>query len=322
MSETIEQAPRLEHNSKLSQEFITKLAVKGRYPKVLDQAASLPLELTKLVRFSYNNSIIRDEGCMIMAYRYHDGNTLATRLAIAQVGFDGKVLSNRTLEFPDGGTSVEDPKLFHYKDSIWFSWVESSWPRHPITSVVRYGKLEGNKPVLIQQVEPIKPKVMEKNHVLFSIGSSLFCIYESEPEQLIYELKDGKVVSEHRSPSPTWAYGPVRGGTPPIQYRGKLLRLFHSGVDNEFQGWRRRYFMGALLMDPEPPFKVTAMSKKPLLYGSEISDLPVSSRPPHFKPRVVFPGGCVQHGNTLLVAAGVNDSEVAILKFDDSRIGL
>lgn len=321
MSETI-QDPRLEHNSKLSQEFITKLAVRGRYPSVLDQSASLPLELTKLVRFAYNPSILEDLGCLLMAYRYHDGDTLSTKLALAQVAFDGKVLSNRTLEFPDNSGSVEDPKLFRMGDAVWICWVYSSWPVRPVNAVVRYGRLEGNKIVNIHQIEPKTPKTIEKNIVPFMCGTSLFCIYESEPEQVVYELREGKVVSEFRSPSPIWAYGPVRGGAPPVEYQGKLLRFFHSGMDNEWSGWRRRYFLGACVLDSAPPFTVQAISSRPVVYGSEIDPLNASDRSQcqQYKPRVVFPGGALEKDGQFLVSVGVNDSACSILKITESQL--
>lgn len=316
-------AIRIKHNSDLAQAFITKMNTTSRYPKVLEQVASLPLEVTKLVRFGYNPSILEDEGCLLMAYRYHDGNTLSTKLAMAQVGFDGKVLSNRTLELPGNAPSAEDPKLFRHHGQVWMCWVESNYPERPLSAVMKYGRLDGNTVVNTKQPTPPNPKAIEKNWCPLP-GDTVRFIYESEPEQKILELDGDKVVLECDSPGPVWPYGPIRGGTPPIEYKGKWLRFFHSGLDNEFDGWRRRYFVGAALMDSVPPFTTLAVSTHPVLFGSEVDDLrgPERRQCVHYKPRVVFPGGAVAHDGHFLVAVGINDSACAILKIGLVQLNL
>ncbi len=315
-------SPRIHHNADLTTALIAKLKVTGRFPRVTDQVPTVPLDLKKLVRFGYNMSILENEGCLLAAYRYHDGDTLATKLALAQVSFEGEVISNRTLEMGDGSVSVEDPKLFRMNDEVWISWVQSTWPTMPLSAVVKYGRLDGNKVVNVEQVEPLNPKPIEKNHVIFSWLCREICVYESEPEQIVYELLHGKVIAEHRSPAPSWNYGSVRGGTPPILYKGKLLRFFHSGLDNEFDGWHRRYFLGAALMDCEPPFSVVAISSRPIIFGAEQSEIPTSARPAHFKGRVVFPGGAVERNGEFLLSVGINDSACAILRISPDKLNL
>lgn len=316
-------AIRVKHNADLAQAFITKLNVSSRYPKVVEQVEALPLEITKLVRFGYNPSIIEDEGCLLMAYRYHDGNTLSTKLAVAQVAFDGKVLSNRTLDLPGSATSAEDPKLFRHAGAIWLCWVESNYPMLPLSAVVKYGRLEGNKLVNVQQPSVRQPKPIEKNWCPIS-GDKVRFIYESEPEQKVLDLDGDKVNAEFDSEGPVWPYGPIRGGTPPIMHNGKWLRFFHSGLDNEFDGWRRRYFVGACQMDTVAPFKALAVSSYPILFGSELDHLRAEDRRQciHYKPRVVFPGGAVEHDGNFLLACGINDSSCAILKISPQMLNL
>ena len=93
-------------------------------------------------------------------------------------------------------------------------------------------------------------------------------------------------------------------------------------MDNEWAGWRRRYFVGALLMDPDPPFAVVAITPKPLLYGSEIDGLSGTERGQcvSYKPRVVFPGGAVEHDGRFLLSVGLNDSACAILKITPEQL--
>lgn len=317
-------APRITHNSDLCTQFIAAHKVSARYPRVTEQVETMLLEKSKLVRFGYNPSIITDgTHGLLMAYRYHDGDTLATKLALAELGVGGSVISNRTLEIPSNGEglSFEDPKLFRWKGEIWIEWVQSTWPNFPLSSVVKYGRLDGNKIVNIQQVEPPAPKAVEKNHVPMPNGDTLSFIYECDPEQVIFQGEQ-KPYRSLVSPGPTWAYGAIRGGTVPIAYEGKLLRFFHSGLDNEFGPQRRRYFMGALLMEQHTPFACIAVSKRPVVYGSELDNLTGEERRKcvQYKRQVVFPGGAIERNGEFWVSVGVNDSACAILRIKPEQL--
>jgi len=320
--------PRVLHNATLANAFIAKMQVSARYPRVSDQVDTLPIQRDKLVRYGYNPSIVRNGDGLLMAYRFHDGDTLATKLALAELDFAGNVLSNRHIDIQsDAPASFEDPKLFLIDDQTWICWVQSTWPNMPPTAVVKYGRLEGNTVVNVQMVNVPNPKPIEKNHVPISSNDRsgrYFFIYESEPQQIVYLLHQSKIVETLTSDPPFWPYGPIRGGTPPIQYQGKLLRFFHSGLDSEYDGWKRRYFLGAMLMDATPPFRVQSVANRPVAYGSEIDDVPVSERSKcvSYKPRVVFPGGAVEHDGKLLVSVGINDAACSILSLTHDQLYL
>lgn len=312
--------PRLAHNAALCAEFVQRHKVAARYPKLSEQLPLLPLELEALVTHGYNPSIARQGEGLLMAYRHHAG-TLATKLALAEVTFGGRVQSNRALDFGYEPASAEDPKLFTWKDATWICWVESTWPHFPVTSVVKYGRLEGNRLVAQHQIQPPNPTPIEKNHVPLVADGVLHVIYHSEPEQIVFALEDGKVAKEYRAPAPLWPYGAIRGGTVPLPYDGALLRFFHSGVDKEWGAqWPRRYFVGAMLMEAIPPFAPKAVSVKPIAYGSELDDLKVSQRPGHHKQAVVFPGGAVLHNGEVLLSLGVNDSACALARVKPESI--
>lgn len=323
MSTNIE--PRIAHNANLTTALIAKLKVAARFPRVTEQVPALPLDVTKLVKFGYNASIIEHDGCLLMSYRYHDGDTLATKLALAQVSFEGEVISNRTLEMDNGNISVEDPKLFLMDGGIWICWVQSTWPNVPISSVVRYGLLDGNKVVKVHQPSPPQPKAIEKNWCpVVTDHGVLYFIYESEPKQVVFKVDGDNITETLAGPTPGWCYGVIRGGTPPIPYKGKLLRFFHSGLDNEWDGWRRRYFVGACLMDSQPPFGVVAISSRPILFGSEVDGVLRQDRSkcPQYKGRVVFPGGAVERHGQFLLSVGINDSACAIVRLTPQMLNL
>jgi predicted GH43/DUF377 family glycosyl hydrolase len=137
---------------------------------------------------------------------------------------------------------------------------------------------------------------------------SLYCIYKSHPDQIVFEMEGDRVIKEYKIPGPRWAWGDIRGGTTPIPYKGALLRFFHSALDYDILPNRRRYFVGAMTMEDKPPFKPVAISRRPILWGSELDTLSETERSSalQYKTKVIFPLGAVQNGpgTFLLLACG------------------
>jgi predicted GH43/DUF377 family glycosyl hydrolase len=132
-----------------------------------------------------------------------------------------------------------------------------------------------------------------------------------------------KKVAEYEGPR--WEYGHIRGGTTPLPYKGMLLRFFHSALDFELAPWRRRYFVGAMLMSTEFPFKPVAISKKPILYGSELDTLTETERSGciHFKSMVIFPLGAIDYGGgRFCLSCGINDSHCGLFTVTEKELGL
>jgi predicted GH43/DUF377 family glycosyl hydrolase len=159
-------------------------------------------------------------------------------------------------------------------------------------------------------------KTMQKNYVFFQDDDELYCIYRRYPIHQVF-----KIIGDHAEPAGScpglrWYFGEPRGGSPPLPYEGKLISFFHSSLDNEVQGPRRRYYMGAIVMQPDPPFRPVAISIEPILFGSEVDDIPPKDWPlcKHRKPQVVFPGGAIAREDHWLVSVGVNDYECLLVK--------
>lgn len=304
--------PHLAHNRALLKQVMLKTKTHSRYPKVSDQVECLPLETEKLHAFGYNPAI-NAKG--LLAYRFHT-SPLSTRLAVAQLGDNGNVLSNRALSID--GKTVDDPKLFTHLGDDYLSWVAADWVdgqyNETIRCVVKYAKFNETK-----VGEVIQPKLpgndgttLQKNYVFWSYEGRLMCLYQCHPFHRIHDLSEEGVV--HDSDAPTWPYGEIRGGTPPLPYDGKLLRFFHSRLNNETFGPKFRYYLGAYLMEPEPPFKVVRVSRRPIIYGSEISGIPHSKRPGHYKANVVFVSGAIQDTDGWKLSVGENDSACLLCK--------
>lgn len=316
------EAPRLKHNRELAAAYIASSGVPARWPKVTDQIECLPLETGKLHPWGYNPTIVDRNGSLCMAYRYHEG-TLASKLAIAQISETGAVASNRKLDAV--GHSLEDPKFFTMANGeLWLSWVEAYWPVKAIGSV-RYGVLKGD-----DLREAARPNYgqndgdhLEKNWTFFERGGDLYFIYQSSPKQIIVRWS-GKLEGEHITNGPRWPYGEIKGGTAPIPYEGKLLRFWHSTLENEIDMPRRCYYIGACLMKPEPPFDTVQVSRKPILYGSLADGLTAEDRQKciHWKPKVVFVSGAVERKDHWLLSLGVNDSACALAKIKPQDLQL
>jgi hypothetical protein len=316
------QPPRVTHNFNLWTKYAAEKNVTSRFEAVTSQIEILPLDTAGLFPGAYNPTIIDREGSIFMAYRYH-GDTPATKLATARIRPDGSIEGNSKLEAV--GHSLEDPKLFNVGSELWMSWVEAYFPVK-IQGSVRYGFF---REAQLNEVE--RPAYgqndgdhIEKSWVFFQYQGEVFFIYKSDPKQVIVRWS-GKMAGEYVTDGPGWAYGHIKGGTSPIEYDGKLLRFFHSTLDNEFAfphktAAHRRYFLGACLMEPEPPFRIVAVSRKPIAYGSESGGL--TPPPFHFKPRVVFPGGAIARDWGWIVSVGINDCQCALLKITPKDLHL
>ena len=163
------------------------------------------------------------------------------------------------------------------------SWIEAYWPVKAVGSV-RYGFFRGS--TLNEAARPVygqnDGEHMEKNWTFFEHGDQLYFIYQCSPKQVIVRWS-GKLEGEHITEGPRWPYGQIKGGTPPIPYEGKLLRFFHSTLDNEVDLSLRCYYIGACLMNPEPPFEVVAVSRKPIIYGSTADNLTAQGGVPRWR---------------------------------------
>ena len=315
--------PRISHNMNLWLKHAADNGVTARYPAVSEQVETLPLETAKLFVGGYNPTIIEHDGKLLMAYRYH-GDTLATSLAVAHIGAGGDIMANAPIT--NVQESFEDPKFFKFDGKLFMSWVRSKWPSEHPKSVVEIGELASVtlKRIACRGLPGNDGQSIQKNAVFFECGGVLYCIWHCSPTQQIFTVSNDTVTPLPETEGPRWSYGQIKGGTAPLEYEGKLLRFFHSTLDNEFafphkMAGRRRYFLGACLMEPEPPFKTVAVSKRPLVYGSEAGGMPDLF---HFKPRVVFPGGAIARDGHFIVAVGVNDSQCALLKIEPKSLNL
>lgn len=313
-----EVSPATAFNQKTAADFTARCGVSSRYPKISEQLEALPLSRHGLMPFAYNPTVIEHEGFLVLASRYHPEATPATKIVLSQVNLDGSVVTNKVLDLDC--ISAEDPKFFLVDHKIHMSYVASSIPFLPIRSVVRYTEILNGKPqgLITPKLAGNDNSTIQKNWVFWQRGERLLCLFECHPVQRVFEFGYGWWNTE----GPKWPYGPIKGGTAPIETSDAYLRFFHSTLDNEPTGHHRRYYVGAYLMKKEPPYEVLKVSSRPILYGSEIDDLKVRERPHHWKANVIFPGGVIQRDDYFILAVGVNDSGCLLVKVPPEKLNL
>jgi predicted GH43/DUF377 family glycosyl hydrolase len=116
------------------------------------------------------------------------------------------------------------------------------------------------------------------------------------------------------------SWGEIHGGTPAQKVDNEYLSFFHSSF------WDRHkilwFTMGAYTFEPNPPFRLTGISRHPILF-KEIFNTPITHTAPKNK-RVIFPGGFVvekKEGRRFAhVVCGENDCGIKIVTIDIEKL--
>lgn len=263
-------------------------------------------------KHAYNPSAISVGGSTILSCRHHPNRSPKTILSLYRDQW-------KPLVCGDEQFSYEDMRLFMFQGKLHGAYVVSTIPTPPISCLMAYGELVEEQTCWRVKSE-YRPKylgndfsVMSKNWVFFEQGEKLYAIQNSEPQQTVLELDGDMVRQTHLSNAPRWEWGQIRGGCI-IPHGGRLLRFFHSRTETPVS----RYYVGAMLMEAAPPFKVLTISKRPILHGSDWETSPAL----HHKPRVVFPAGVVKDGEYFMLATGINDSACAMVKLSEGELNL
>lgn len=318
--------PHVAHNAALLKTFLDERGIKSQWPPVSEQAETYVI--AGLPPGAYNPSLIRFRGRLVMAYRYH-GDTAKTTIGIAELGEDLKVISVETPDLnEDEGMSLEDPRLFIFKGELWMNYVVSTWPNFP-SSQSRNIKLSKPDHWRVSDKDTYwlpDRQTLEKNHVPFVHDEVLHliwksCLYDSDAGekdrwQVIYTPEDKR---EMKTPALRWPYGEIHGGTTPLPFDGKLISFFHSKILNDMPPTPWRYYVGCVVRRAIPPFDMLAVSKRPILIGSEVGG---DEARHHFKKNVVFSAGAVEHEGSFIVSVGVNDSQCAVVKLTEKDLHL
>jgi predicted GH43/DUF377 family glycosyl hydrolase len=285
--------------------------------KALRRQASPMLQTVKThYLFGYNPSIIRHGENTIIVYRYHQDNHWPTQLAIMVNGVSAPIQSSFSADF-----SLEDGRLFILNGKLHCSYVAATSYNGKFRCVVGYAPLtlEDGSWRLGKHIQPKRAgndfSQLEKNWVPFVKNEKLFFLYRSDP-QMIFHMEEDRIVKEHSSGSVTWDWGEIRGDAI-VPWKGKLLRIFHSRLGKSFEHGQFRYYIGAALMNSEPPFETIAVSKEPILAGNE-----KWTQCSRWKPNVCFCCGAMAVEDGIILSVGLNDCECATVFLGEHDLNL
>lgn len=266
----------------------------------------------------YNMSQIVWNGEMIRCYRYHPEPTWKTKLAIDDSRFTHPIQMPNHLD----GFSIEDPRLFIFKNQLHVAYTVASARANHFISVMAYGRLI-NGPSGWQIIDHAQPQYagndfsgLQKNWCPLVIEGRLHFVYGNKGgEQIVLAMDGDRVATVHKSPSPRWDWGEIRGGVV-VENAGKLYRFFHSRQD--YQDKTIRYFVGCSIIDPRPPFKTLSVSASPILEGNEFY-VPNCRQ---WKANVVIPYGCIFDSGKFSLSVGVNDSRCCTVDLTEKELKL
>lgn len=281
----------------------------------------------------FNPGLLRYKGRLWCCYRFHLGREHASRCATALVPIDRATMKptapSQHLNLPAvvGDEHFEDARLFMFKGQPHISYTQMTGYRPGVDykCVVKYArlKLNGNRWLIDEVFYPQYGRnhggAKEKNWVFFEHNGGLYVIYEDTPRRVILRLEGDRVVEEFVSESAAWPWGTIRGGTPPVPFGdGQMLAVFHSSLPTETAPHYVRYYGAAYTFEAKPPFRITSISHRPLMAGSEADGHGADPRyAAGWKPFVVFPCGLVPpvegaDDQSFLVSLGVNDWQCAV----------
>lgn len=212
---------------------------------------------------------------------------------------DVRSVNNPLKNIAAPGWHVEDPRLFVYNDNLYLSYTDG-WQM--ALAKINTEVLQAEESFYLEKPDK---KLTEKNWTFFEHEQKLYCIYDLSKQE-IFEVNDRQWTPVYKTPfEHEWKYGTIRGGTNPVRFGDNYLTFFHSAFPLRHKNRNgRQYFMGAILFEAKPPFKVVSISKEPLLTGEWIPESIPRLSPYIF---VVFPNGKIRVGNSWIVSFGYND---------------
>lgn len=272
--------------------------------------------------YAFNAGLIRHRGRLLLAYR--DG-WAGSNVHVAELHDDYRVHRTTRLHLTHdrarGGR--EDPRLFVAGDElrVHFIGVERAGKR--IRTSQLYARL--NDDLTVRSVHypelPGRQEPMEKNWSPFWHDGEHLAVYQTGPRHVIVRIDGDR--AERIADTPVtlpWSGGVLRGGAPPVRVGDLYYHWFHGRIGSAKAPF---YNVGLSVFEAKPPFRVVAMSPRPMLWGSPTDN---AAHPHPCYAVVAFPCGAVLEGGTWKISMGWNDRGIRVGEWDavavDRAMGL
>jgi predicted GH43/DUF377 family glycosyl hydrolase len=261
-----------------------------------------------------------DSGLKLITRRMEKKNLKPFKSTIWEWNLVGNVPTNGfPLHLPHitAGDNYEDPRAIVHRGNVHVSYCNVIAGCYAHQVIVNLAGNHAIRPQFGNNADcPSKNLGHEKNWIWFSHNDELHFIYQSMPHMVVSIHDSGAINKVYMSPKmpdskKEWKFGQHRGGTPPIKVGDEYFCFFHSSLPF---GNTRRYYAGAYAFEAKPPFKITRVTKKPILMGS-LNDIKNHASPP-----VVFPCGSHFDGKEWLVVGGMNDVKCFWIKIPHDEL--
>jgi len=241
-----------------------------------------------------------------LSVRVNEGEN--TRIEMHHVNH--RRVTMRKFQLNAGPLNLEDARFVFWINRFWM--LATRWPKsrmdfqrcHLLTFDRDFKLLSDVRPTIENNHLDHGPQ--QKNWTLFFHQCHIHIESRVKPHNVAVVVgPEGTILRRYSSPwdAPEWVYGSMSGGTPPKLVDGLFWTFFHSYLPQSVPT-RRRYYVGAMAFEPNPPFRVVKYTPVPILTGTRVE---TAAHPGSLV--VVFPvGSGIDDTQTWMVTSGINDS--------------
>lgn len=269
----------------------------------------------------YNASICRFGGHTYIVYRFETFDAVS-KLGICELDSEWMVIGDKELNIPvEVATHYEDPKMTVVGDKlvVVFAHVKLGVPPMCRQRVAIIGTLADPSFARIGFLEEVPAPFgnihgIEKNWAPFELPSGKMGLVYGQKPRLVIEVDTQaghwtqQMIRAPRDSS-------LSGRTPPLRVSEEYFLEFVGG-HIPFQQRAARYWFGAQLFTAAAPHRVVKATKEPLVWGTEASLTIFCPRPYAGHPCCIFPSGVMKDGDDVIISCGVNDSYIALLRYN------
>ena len=270
----------------------------------------------------YNGSIARHAGKIYMAYRVESFRAVSS-VGLCEMDEGFNVLRDRLLEPPslEPSLQLEDPHMASVGGEL-VCFTGAFVRDFPQSCRQRLFTLDPQSLSILSET-PVsygrnaEPGGVEKNWTPFELPDGrLGMVYRQKPRTLARLADMEGWITQDAALAP--AESSLSGRTGPLRISPGLYLEFVGGhVRIPGRASRgTRYWFGALVFEAKPPFSVLGSTREPLVWASEASPTIRSPLNGAGHPVCILPEGAMLDGHSVLVSCGVNDSYIAILRFN------
>ncbi|MBI5346851.1 MAG: hypothetical protein HZB76_06910 [Chlamydiae bacterium] len=265
------------------------------------------------VKHPLNSSIIEYGNDYLLVFRIQNKAEDSTAIVLLDNNFKQK---KPYVKIDLKSKTAQDARIFKFNNGYYLTYNDPLFVKDYLYRAMHLASLNENFEVNFTTCLDLNIKPVEKNWVPFVDEDKLLLAYSLMPHKIM-ELQDLKTNSLKHYVYPNnpcftrfhWEFGAPRGGTPAKLVDGEYLAFFHSCFKGINKAW---YVMGAYTFQAKPPFKITRVSKYPIILSNITST------------RITYPAGFVlgkeKDKEVIFVSYGENDTCSKIMTIDKAKL--